>query len=217
VTRYLPFIGKHLRDDRNNSGFGRSDQEGRAVFERDMARTVELLYNVVSLSVWVPFNEGWGQFDARRICEELRVTDSTRAIDHASGWHDQHAGDFASSHVYYKPFRMKPDKHGRIQALTEFGGYSCPSEGHMASDKQFGYRIYKDKQELNNAIDKLYSKEVIPKIDHGLAASIYTQVSDVEEEINGLFTYDRAEVKIDTETMKRINSRLKSNRKTESN
>jgi hypothetical protein len=210
VTRYLPFIGVRLKDDGENKGFGRANMEGRTVFKRDMVRTVNLLYNSVSLSVWVPFNEGWGQFDAKKFCDELRDMDDTRAIDHASGWHDQHTGDFASYHVYYKPFRMKPDKHGRIQALTEFGGYSCPSAGHMAADKLFGYKMYSGKQELNAAIAKLYLEEVIPKIKHGLAATVYTQVSDIEEEINGLFTYDRAEIKIDAEVIRGINKELTS-------
>ena len=210
VTRYLPFIGVRLKDDGENKGFGRANMEGRTVFKRDMARTVNLLYNSVSLSVWVPFNEGWGQFDAKKVCDELRDMDDTRTIDHASGWHDQYAGDFASYHVYYKPFRMKPDKHGRIQALTEFGGYSCPSEGHMATDKLFGYKMYNGKQELNAAIARLYFEEVIPKIKHGLAATVYTQVSDIEEEINGLFTYDRAEIKIDAEVIRGINKELTS-------
>ena len=210
VTRYLPFIGVRIKDDGENKGFGRTNMEGCAVFKRDMVRTVNLLYNSVSLSVWVPFNEGWGQFDAKKVCEELRDMDDTRAIDHASGWHDQYAGDFASYHVYYKPFRMKPDKNGRIQALTEFGGYSCPSEGHMATDKLFGYKMYNGKQELNAAIAKLYLEEVIPKIKHGLAATVYTQVSDIEEEINGLFTYDRAEIKIDAEVIREINKELTS-------
>jgi len=208
TTRYLPFIGLHMNDERRRSGFGRSNPEGCAVFERDMARTVDLLYNVVSLAVWVPFNEGWGQFDAKRICEELTAMDDTRAIDHASGWHDQGVGDFMSHHVYYKPFRMKPDKHGRIQSLTEFGGYSCASSGHMASDRLFGYRMYKDKKAFNEAVETLFSKEVIPKVEQGLAATIYTQVSDIEDEINGIFTYDRAELKIDPEIMQRINKEL---------
>ena len=208
ATRYLPFVGIRLQDNGKNKGFGRTNMGGRAVFERDMLRTVNLLYNIVSLSVWVPFNEGWGQFDAKKICEKLREMDDTRAIDHASGWHDQRTGDFSSHHVYYKPFRMKPDKHGRVQALTEFGGYSCPSEGHMATDKLFGYKMYSGKQELNTAIARLYAEEVIPKIKHGLAATVYTQVSDIEEEINGLLTYDRAEMKIDGEVMRKINEEL---------
>ncbi|MCL2248836.1 MAG: glycoside hydrolase family 2 [Oscillospiraceae bacterium] len=208
VTRYLPFIGLHLKDTTKKKGFGRKNEAGRKAFERDMTRTVKLLYNVVSLSVWVPFNEGWGQFDAERICKDLQKIDHTRSIDHASGWHDQGTGDFSSYHVYYKPFKMKPDKQGRVQALTEFGGYSCPTTGHMATDKLFGYKMYKTKQELNAAIEKLYTKEIIPKIKKGLSATIYTQLTDIEDEINGILTYDRKELKLDAEMVREINEKL---------
>jgi hypothetical protein len=210
VTRYLPFIGIHIRDKIGRRGFGRADRTGRQKYERDLARTVDLLFSAVSLAVWVPFNEGWGQFDANSIADELRRLDSTRPIDHASGWHDQGGGDIASHHVYYKKFRFKPDKKKRVQALTEFGGYSCPTEGHMASGKLFGYRMYKSKEALTEAIAKLYKTEVFPNIGKGLAAAIYTQVSDVEDEINGLFTYDRAELKVKPETIREIMSDVSS-------
>ena len=205
ITRYFPFIGLHVRDRIGRRGFGRTDPAGCAVFERDLLRTVDVLYNTVSLAVWVPFNEGWGQFDANRITGEIRTLDDSRAIDHASGWHDQGGGDFSSHHVYYKPYRFKPDKRHRVQALTEFGGYSCPCDGHMASDTLFGYRMFEDKKALTEAIVNLYRKEVIPKVKLGLSAAIYTQLSDIEDEINGLFTYDREELKIEPEALKEIN------------
>ncbi|MDR2569772.1 MAG: glycoside hydrolase family 2 [Oscillospiraceae bacterium] len=208
TTRYLPFIGMKIKDENNYKRFGRVDAKGRVVFERDMKRTVDLLYNTVCLAVWVPFNEGWGQFDSVRIAGEVRALDDTRSIDHASGWHDQHIGDFASHHVYYKPFRMKRDKHKRVQALTEFGGYSCPYPGHMATEKLFGHRMFDDIKTFNTAVEKLYMTELVPKLKHGLSAAVYTQVSDIEEEVNGLFTYDRAKIKIDTEMMKRLNNEL---------
>jgi hypothetical protein len=191
VTQYLPFIGIHISDHKNKRGFGRRNREGDIVFERDMKRTIDLLYNVTSLSVWVPFNEGWGQYDAVSITDMLRGLDNTRLVDHASGWHDQGGGDFRSYHIYYKKFRMRRDKINRIQALTEFGGFSCPTAGHMASGRLFGYRMYNDAETFSAAFKELYQKEVIPAIEKGLSAAIYTQVSDVEDEINGLFTYDR--------------------------
>jgi hypothetical protein len=211
VSQYLPFAGIHLPDARGIRGFGRSNPQGRAVFERDMARTIKLLHNIASLSVWVPFNEGWGQFDAKRVTESLRSLDNTRPIDHASGWHDQGGGDFASHHIYYKTFRIKRDKKNRVQALTEFGGYSCPSAGHMATGKLFGYRMYRDTAALTKAFNQLYHREVIPAVSRGLSAAIYTQLSDVEDEINGLFTYDRAECKIEAGTVQAINRKLLAN------
>lgn len=211
VTRYLPFVGLQLSDRKNRRGFGRRNKDGRMVFERDMKRTVRLLKSIVSIAVWVPFNEGWGQYDAQRITDELRALDSTRLVDHASGWHDQKCGDFSSHHVYYKPFHMKPDTTGRIVALTEFGGYSCPSEGHMTSDKLFGYRMYKNMQSLTKAYELLYQNEIIPSVEQGLSAAIYTQLSDVEDEINGLFTYDRATLKLEANVVADINKKLLTN------
>ncbi|MCL2609772.1 MAG: glycoside hydrolase family 2, partial [Treponema sp.] len=203
VSRYLPFSGVHLNDEKNIHGFGRGNAEGRAVFMRDLGRTVKLIYNSTSLAVWTPFNEGWGQFDANSITEKIRILDSTRPIDHASGWHDQGGGDFASQHVYFKKYRFRPDRGGRVPALTEFGGYSCTSADHMASNRLFGYRMYRNTDEFTAAFKKLYENEVIPAVRHGLSASIYTQLSDVEDEINGLFTYDREVLKIDPEIVRK--------------
>jgi len=207
VTQYLPFVNIRLRDNRYGI-FGRGNAKGRELFQRDMNRTVELLGSVVCIAVWVPFNEGWGQFDACRITQALKQLDPTRLIDHASGWHDQGCGDFASRHIYYKPYRMRQDKKNRIQALSEFGGFSCACEGHMASDVLFGYRMYKNTTELNAAYEKLFRREVIPAAKRGLSASVYTQVSDVEDEINGIFTYDRDVMKLDEAVVRRLNNDL---------
>jgi len=211
TTQYLPFIGVRLKDDHRYHRFGRQDKASRAIFERDMERTVALLKNTVSIAVWVPFNEGWGQFDSRRITDVLRKLDDTRGIDHASGWHDQGCGDLSSYHVYYKRFRMKPNAIGRVQALTEFGGYSCPTDGHMSAATPFGYRMYKNKRALTDAFRRLYQEEVLPNVKYGLSAAVYTQVSDVEDEINGLFTYDRAVTKLDEGTVLGINQELLKN------
>ena len=208
LTRFLPFADVRIKDDRLRSGFGRMNPKGMQVFERDLIRTVKHLYNCVSLCVWVPFNEGWGQFEANRITEKLRAIDATRSIDHASGWHDQGGGDFASHHVYYKPFKFKADKFGRVQALTKFGGYSMQCEGHTTSDKLFGQRMFRTKEGLTKAIKKLYETDVLPYIEKGLSAAIYTQLSDVEDEVNGLFTYDRAKLKIDSRAIWELNNRL---------
>lgn len=207
VTQVLPFVGIRLKDSRYRL-FGRQNAAGRQVFTRDMYATVELLYNVVSLAVWVPFNEGWGQFDALDMTRRLRTLDDTRPIDHASGWHDQGGGDFASYHVYYRGFSPKKNTKGRALALTEFGGYSLPSEGHMASGKLFGYKVFHSEKELEQALFSLYEKDVLRHIPAGLAAAVYTQVSDVEDEINGLFTYDRKHAKVDAEKMLEMNERL---------
>lgn len=207
VIGALPFLGIHLKDNRHRR-FGRADKAGREQYERECADTVSHLYNCVSLCLWVPFNEGWGQFDSLRMEKWVRTLDDTRPIDHASGWHDQGGGDLKSRHIYYRPVKLKADN--RVLALTEFGGYSLPVPGHMSSEKLFGYRIYKDREAYMDALHLLYLREVIPLIkSQGLSASVYTQVSDVEDEINGLLTYDRKVSKVDTDRLKEISGQLR--------
>lgn len=210
VVQVAPWLGLNFGDGENRYALhGRKSEAGRKAFARDARRTVELLYNTVSLALWVPFNEGWGQFDAAQMCETVRGMDPTRPIDHASGYFDQGAGDLDSYHVYYKRFRPKKSKHPhRVLGLTEFGGYSLPAPGHMASAKLFGYRIYQTQQALQEALEALYTQDVLRHLRRGLGALVYTQVSDVEDEINGLFTYDRRVVKVDARWMRALNDRL---------
>lgn len=210
VVRIAPWLGFGFKDDSKRYALhGRHSEYGRKVFERDAERTVQLLYNTVSLGVWVPFNEGWGQFDAAKMYDRVYSMDQTRLIDHASGYFDQGVGDFHSYHIYYKRFRPKKrNRGGRILALTEFGGYSLPTPGHMASDKLMGYKICKTQQALTLELQKLYDRDIFPNIKKGLGVLVYTQVSDVEDEINGLFTYDRRVVKVDVERMQVINKKI---------
>ncbi|MEN6471724.1 MAG: sugar-binding domain-containing protein [Clostridiaceae bacterium] len=207
VIYALPRVGARL-DDSNYARFGRENEKSRAAFERDARRTVELLKNAVSLAVWVPFNEGWGQFDAKRVAEAVKAMDPSRLVDHASGYYDQNAGDLAGPHVYFKPFRPKKDPLGRIQVLSEFGGYSLFTKGHTFSDKRFGYKLYKSARALSAAYERFYRSEILPAVKEGLCAAVYTQVSDVEDELNGVFTYDRAVMKLDMETVRRVNKEL---------
>ena len=205
----LPFVGIHVKDNKYKF-FGRADKEGRDEFVAEMKTTVNRLKNCVSLAVWVPFNEGWGQFDSVEITKQLRALDNTRIIDSVSGWHDQgeDTSQLKSLHVYFKPVRIPDDK--RCVVLSEFGGYSLPTEGHMFSpDKLFGYKMYKSPEAFAEAFEKLYNTQIVPQIAKGLSATVYTQVSDVEEEINGLITYDRRIVKIPVERVKRVNTKLK--------
>ena len=207
-TQALPFLGIHL-NDRPSRRLGRAGAAGRAQYERELEDTVALLYNCVSLYLWTPFNEGWGQFDAARMAEKVRALDPTRLVDHASGWHDQGAGDLRSCHVYYRPVRLKHDGR-RALALTEFGGYSLPVEGHCTAEKAFGYRTYRDTERWMDAVEKLYENEVIPLIAaEGLSAAVYTQISDVEDEVNGLLTFDRRVCKPEEQRMRRINEKLR--------
>ena len=208
VIQILPFLAINLQDS-SYRRFGREDEAGREQFVQDMHDTVDLLYNTPSLAVWVPFNEGWGQFDSLLATQMLWEQDPTRLVDHASGWHDQGGGDFKSRHVYFKPVKLKHDKH-RVLALSEFGGYSLPAAGHTASEKLFGYRMYQTVGEFMDALAALYEREVIPCMEkQGLSAAVYTQVSDVEDEVNGILTFDRKVCKVDESRMKGINGRLR--------
>ncbi|MBM9548771.1 glycoside hydrolase family 2 [Leptospira sp. 201903074] len=206
---YLPFIGWKTKDTKYKF-LNRTDASGRNEFEAEIPKTVNLLKNTVSLSVWVLFNEGWGQFDSIRLTEALRKIDNTRTIDSVSGWYDQgeDSSDLKSLHLYYQKLKV-PKNEKRVLVLSEFGGYSLKTEGHVYNEnKLFGYKILPDKQSLEKEYSHLIENELIPLIDKGLSASIYTQVSDVEEEINGIVTYDRKVVKFDIDFMRKLNSKL---------
>ena len=206
----LSLFGANI-DDRRYNLFGRKDEEGRKEYYVDSLRTIETLFNVVSLAVWVPFNESWGQFDALKAVEFIKEYDTSRLIDHASGWHDQGGGDFDSKHIYFRPVKYAPkiEENNRIYGLTEFGGYSIKIENHVFNLKRsFGYRKFKNLESFENAVFKLYENEIIPLIPRGLSATVYTQISDVEDEINGLITYDRKVIKIDIDKMRELNSRI---------
>ena len=203
----FPFLGfKHKDDDYKY--FARENEGGRVAFMRMAEETVEQLYNCVSIGVWVPFNEGWGQFDSGKVTRWLKEKDSTRIIDSVSGWHDQGVGEteLKSLHIYYTPLKVPKDP--RPVVLSEFGGYSMKTENVFDPEKEFGYKKFKTQKELVAALEKLYLKKLLPLIQKGLCGCIYTQVSDVEEEINGLVTYDRKIVKVPVAAMKRINDEI---------
>ena len=198
-------LGSFLKDSRYDR-FSREDAHEREVWEEEAYTTVRHLYNCTCIAMWVPFNEGWGQFDSERIVKNICKIDSTRTIDHASGWHDQKIGKIRSLHVYFRPYRYKKDKLGRAVVLSEFGGYG-QSLGEVER-KVFTYKRYQSREELTKAIVKLYEKQIIPAKEKGLAASIYTQVSDVEQEVNGLLSYDRSVVKVDPKELEKMSKKL---------
>ena len=199
-------------DDRRHRTFAREDAAGRAHWLGEMERTIALLGNVVSLAMWVPFNEGWGQFDAAEVCQRVRALDPTRTVDHASGWHDQGAGDLTSLHVYFRAFRVPHRRRStahRALALTEYGGYSLRLAEHAATSRAFGYRRYRDAESLAAAFTRLHTRQIVPAIAAGLAASVYTQLSDVEDETNGLLTYDRRVLKITEDVVRAVTAQLR--------
>ncbi len=197
-----------LRDDAY-ARFAREDAAGRASFEVELDEMIAHLRAVPSIGLWVPFNEGWGQFDAARIAAHVRSSDHSRPVDHASGWHDQGAGDLQSLHVYFRRFRAPRRRDRRVLALTEYGGYSLAVPGHTWSRKTFGYRTYRTKAALQRAFERLHDDEIAPAIRGGLGATVYTQLTDVEDEVNGLITYDRRFIKIPIEVVRAVNDRLR--------
>ena len=204
----LPTLGVVDLPDRDAKPYGRSGMLSRARFRREMADTVRHLYNCPCIALWTVFNEGWGQFDALEMANELKMLDATRFIDHASGWQDQGREEMKSRHIYFRPVKLKND--GRALALTEYGGYILAVDGHRWTDKVFGYRICRDAAALTRDYEKLMLGQVLPHIRaEGLTAAVYTQITDVEEELNGLMTYDREVLKIPEETLREINKQLK--------
>ena len=188
--------------------FNRDRIEWRLQFEEELFEMIEALYNYTSICCWVPFNEGWGQFDAKRIGDAIKEKDPSRFVDHASGWYDQKGCDFRSIHKYILPFIM-PKYDGRPIVLSEFGGYSQKIRNHVWNwEKSFGYQMYANKVALTNAYKSLHEKQIIPNIKKGLSATVYTQVSDVEFEVNGILSYDRELVKIDEDVLRDVNSKM---------
>ncbi len=181
----------------------------REVFYETAERTVTLLENHPCVVYYTIFNEGWGQHDPRAAYRRLKPLDPTRIWDTASGWFRSPESDVQSEHVYFKPavFKIPGDKPA---VLSEFGGYSCSLPGHVFNpDHVYGYRICKTPEELTRDLEALYRNEVIPLIKNGLSAAVLTQVSDVEDETNGLLTYDRTVIKPSKPAMQAIAREVK--------
>ena len=208
LTISAPLFTHRSHNDHNYRRFARTDAAGRAAYYAELTEMVTQLYSCPCIVMWVPFNEGWGQFDAAEAVRRIEALDQTRTIDHASGWHDQKIGSIQSLHVYFYPYRYKPDRLGRAVVLSEFGGYQLPVAGHTWNDANFGYKGYKTPEALLEAYRKLFESQILPARQKGLAASVYTQLSDVEDEVNGFVTYDRKVEKLDADAVRAINLRL---------
>ena len=156
----------------------------------------------------MPFNEGWGQFDARAVAEQVRALDPTRVVDHASGWHDQGGGDLKSMHVYGRRFRAPRRRDHRALVLSEYGGHSLRVDGHVWDDERdFGYGRQSTREDLASSFTRLH-EALAADVRRGLSGTVYTQLSDVEEELNGLLTYDREVLKIDEDVVRDALGRL---------
>lgn len=192
----LPTVGLQKMADKNLH----RDEKTRQEFLRQMERTVCQLWNHPSICYWTIFNEGWGQFDSDNVYEIFRKLDDTRFIDSTSGWFRRKKSDVDSRHVYFKPIKLTVGKKPLV--LSEFGGYSYKPEGHVFNtESTYGYGKYKDAEQFTQAVAKLYEEQVIPAAKASLCAAVYTQVSDIEDETNGILTYDRKVCKLSEEVM----------------
>ncbi len=185
----------------------RATARRRAAWKETARGIIDTLYSHPSVVYYTVFNEGWGQFDAAACYRELKALDPSRVYDTASGWFRAEESDVESDHVYFKPVKLR--KTARPTVLSEFGGYSCKIEGHSFNlDRTYGYGKFEDPSLFEEAFLALYENEILPAIGEGLSAAVYTQVSDVEDETNGLLSYDRRVLKVDAAKLKNMSDRL---------
>jgi hypothetical protein len=197
------------RRDRNYRYSGRELAASRQNYRDELQELVDHLYNFACIGMWVPFNEGWGQFDANEIAEWLSDYDPTRPVDHASGWFDQRGGDCKSLHMYKLKLPLVKHERKRAVVLSEFGGYSLKIEGHLWNPSAgFGYKNIVTPQALTEAYLDLLNTQLKPWVDAGLSAAIYTQTTDVEIEVNGFITYDREVEKMDFARVRQVHKEL---------
>ena len=198
----LPTIGlQKLKDGRLNQ-----DPQTRKIFAESMEATVRLLQNHPCICLWTIFNEGWGQFRADDQYKALKALDGSRFIDSTSGWFRETLSDVDSRHIYFGKLRLGKDE--RPQLLSEFGGYVWKIPEHsFNTEKTYGYRIFAERDRYVQGLRSLYSS-LIPLVKEGLCGAVYTQVSDVEDETNGLFTFDRAVLKLEPDDLKDLMEQL---------
>ena len=207
LTNVLQPLLRKLPDTAALRGLlSRRSETSREEYGRELEATVEVLRGHPCIGCWVPFNEGWGQFDAAQAVETLRALDPDRLVDEASGWYDQGGGDVDSRHNYFYPLHLRPGR--RTVALSEYGGIAWPMPGHEPPRRTYGYGTAKSRAELTGRYRKLQLEMVLPQLRNGLSALVYTQVSDVEDEVNGLFTYDRQAIKPDPAAVRAVNEAL---------
>ena len=207
----VPLFVRYKISDKKYKKFFRENEEGRKETYQEFLDTIDLLYNSPCIVLWTIFNEAWGQFDAKEIYEKLKVIDNTRLYDHASGWHDQGSSDVKSMHIYKWKVEV-PSKRkikNRAYVCSECGAYILDKRLKEAKKKEgFIYLLFNNKEDFQKEYVRFITQEIIPAKRAGMSAFIYTQLSDVEEEMNGFVTYDRKEIKVDVEKIKEINDQI---------
>lgn len=199
----LPTVGmKSIPDGRLHR-----DATARAYFIETAEGIQRQLQNCPSVLYYTIFNEGWGQFCADDCYEYFKEKDTSRIYDTTSGWFQRKKSDVRSEHIYFKRLKAGKDD-GRPFVISEFGGYSLRIEGHTFSEGNYGYKLFRTKEELTEGLVSLYENEVLPLLSKGLCGAVLTQVSDVEDETNGLITYDREVVKVEEERIRSVMEKL---------
>jgi hypothetical protein len=189
------------------SGDAHETAESKSNYRREYKSMIDALRNHPSIVMWVPFNEGWGQHDTEEVAKWTKEYDPSRLVNEASGWNDKGSGEISDMHNYPGPGMREPEPN-RVSVLGEFGGLGMPVRGHTWQDeKNWGYVSYDSKDKLTDAYVNLLAM-MRPLIGRGLSAAVYTQTTDVEIEVNGLLTYDRALVKMDEERITEAARRL---------
>ena len=206
----VPLFVRYKISDKKHKQFFREDEEGRKEAYQEFLDTIDLLYNSPCIVLWTIFNEAWGQFDSKEIYEKLKVIDPTRLFDHA-GCHDQGSGDFKSMHIYKWKVKV-PNKRkigNRAFICSECGAYILDKRLKEAKKKEgFIYLLFNNKEDFQKEYERFIKEEIIPAKKDGMSAFIYTQISDVEEEMNGFISYDRKEIKVDINKIKEINDTI---------
>jgi hypothetical protein len=178
------------------SGDAHKTADSKANYRKELKAMMDALRNSPSIVMWVPFNEGWGQYDTPEVAEWVKKYDPSRPVNEASGWNDKGSGDVSDMHSYPGPGMREPEDK-RVGVLGEFGGLGMPIKGHTwQQEKNWGYVSYDSKEKLTDAYVALLTA-MRPLVGRGLSAAVYTQTTDVEIEVNGLMTYDREIVKMD--------------------
>ena len=202
VWQDMPNGDRHIGS--NDPDIERSG-ESMGGYYTEWAGIMHALQNHPSIVMWVPFNEGWGQFDTAKVADWTKQQDPSRLVNAVSGWADRGVGDVYDLHRYPGP-AMFPIEAKRASVLGEFGGLGWPVEEHLWWNKRnWGYRTYHSQEELRQNYKNLIF-QLRPLIGKGLAAAIYTQTTDVEGEVNGLMTYDRKVLKMGEDWLADVNN-----------
>lgn len=195
----LPTIGMKKRKDTKGGIQGKRKE----FFIRHSKETIAHLYNHPSIVAYTIFNEGWGQFQSDALYDMVKEWDVTRLVDSTSGWFAQKKNDFDSEHIYFRVIPLSPGK--RPLFVSECGGYTMAVKEHMYSRyASYGYGTCENEEALTEQIAYMYENMILPFIKDGVCGCIYTQLSDVEDEINGLYTYDRRVCKVNKDKMRKL-------------